>query len=336
MTVSDVHKVVFLLILSVLLSMQEILFQGAFRCVGKYPLGVGLKGLISLGSLSGVCIAVMRGAGPVSAAVVFGAANAVGTGVLWLLVRRSVPWIRFGFGKARREVIYKLLSPAVSFLSFPISNALSLQGILVVIGQGLGPLGVLTFSTARTIARSALQVMELINAAVWPEMSAAFGANDLNLAKRLHRTSCQMSIALSIGAIAFISVFGARIWRVWTINKVTTDPLLLNIMLIQLLVTALWYTSSVVPVAVNRHQTLAKVIVASSVVSLLLAWGLMRLPALQLRGAAIALVVGNALNAIYVLNASLQMVGDNLRDFLASLCRVPRVPNLRLWSWAKP
>ena len=34
----------------------------------------------------------------------------------------------------------------------------------------------------------------------------------------------------------------------------TTDPVLLNLMLLQMVVSAFWFTSSVVPLSTNQHQ----------------------------------------------------------------------------------
>ncbi len=328
LTIHQVRLIVLLLGLSVLASMQETLFQGAFRCVGKFPFGTFAKSLLSLGSFTASTIAVLLGGRPTQVALVYLIANGIGTFILWNLLKRNIPWIEFGVQHASWAVIRRLASPAISFMSFPIGNAITLQGILVVIGAVLGPAAVVVFSTARTIARSANQVMQLINTSVWPEISAAFGTQNLRLARKLHATACQISILACLSIAIGAALFGNVLWRTWTIGKVATDPILLDIMLIQLLISALWYTSSVIHMSINKHQGLARITLATACLSLVIAWFLMRIPSIGLRGAAAAMVVTDALTTFYVLKRSLRLLEELPSDFLRSMLKFPKLGNL--------
>jgi len=257
----------------------------------------------------------------------------VGVFALWILLRREVPWIRFGIRHAQWAVIRRLTGPALSFMSFPLVNALNLQGILVVIGYVMGPVAVVTFNTARTISRSATQGMNLINNSIWPEMSAAFGVGAMDVARMLHRRACQISLLLCLSITLGVAFLGNWIWRVWTVGKVPIDPVLLNIMLLQMVVSAFWFTSSVVPMATNQHQRMARAMLTATCVALLLAWLLMHVPSLGLRGAAIALVAGDVFTAFYVVRESLGLLGDTLSDFARSMLDLS--PLQRLWRRPK-
>lgn len=315
----DVRLIILLLGLSILFSMQENLFQAAFRCVGKYPLGTMAKSIVVLATFVGMIAGLFLGMRPLAVAVIYAGITAAGTVALWVLLKKQVPWVRFGVERAHWATIRRLFSPAISFMGFPVVNALNFQGILIVIGAVMGPVAVVVYSTARVISRSAAQAMNLINNSVWPELSAAFGMGDLQLARKLHRRSCQLSLLLCVSIIFAIFFLGDWIWKVWTVGKVPTDPILLYILLVQMLVSAFWFTSAVVPMAINRHQRMAVAMLAACLLSLALAWGLMRVPSLGLRGAAIALTVGDLLTALYVLRESLRLLDDNLGDFTASL-----------------
>ena len=188
--------------------MQETLFQAAFRCVGKYPLGTMAKSLVVLAAFLSTMVGVGLHLSPVPVTVLYVAVNAVGVFALWILLRREVPWIRFGIRHAQWAVIRRLTGPALSFMSFPLVNALNLQGILVVIGYVMGPIAVVTFNTARTISRSAAQGMNLINNSIWPEMSAAFGVGAMDIARMLHRRACQISLLLCLGITLGVAVSG--------------------------------------------------------------------------------------------------------------------------------
>src|ERR1700733_14263933 len=331
----DAKTIVMLLGLAVLLGMQETLFQAAFRCVGKYPLGTMAKSLVVLAAFLSTMVGVGLHLSPVPVTVLYVAVNAVGVVALWMLLRHEVPWIRFGIRHAQWAVIRRLTGPALSFMSFPLVNALNLQGILVVIGSVMGPIAVVTFNTARTISRSATQGMNLINNSIWPEMSAAFGAGAFDIARMLHRRACQISLFLCLGITLAVAILGDWIWKIWTVGRVPTDPVLLNLMLLQMVISAFWFTSSVVPMAINQHQRMARAMLAFTCLALALAWVLMHIPSLGLRGAAIALVAGDLFTAVYVLRESLRLLGDNLDDFARSLLdlsllqrflRRPKVP----------
>jgi O-antigen/teichoic acid export membrane protein len=319
MSAHDARLIILLLGLAVLLGLQENMFQQAFRCVGKYPLGTVAKSMVLLAGFLSTMAGVFLGLSPVPVTILFVAANVIGVFALWILLKREVPWIRFGVEHARWEAIRRLASPAVSFMGFPVVNALNLQGILVIIGHVMGPIAVVTFNTARTISRSAAQGMNLINNSVWPEMSIAFGAGDIELARRLHRRACQISILLCLCITVAATVFGNWIWKIWTVGKVPTDPVLLYIMLLQMVLSAFWFTSSVVPMAINKHQKMVRAMLTATIVALALAWVLMRVPALGLRGAAIGLTAGDLLCALYVLRESLRLLDDNLQGFLGSI-----------------
>src|SRR5277367_5356156 len=321
----DARLIVLLLGLAVLLGMQETLFQAAFRCVGKYPLGTMAKSLVVLAAFLSTMVGVWMHLSPVPVTVLYVSVNVVGVFALWILLRREVPWIRFGIRHAQWAVIRRLSGPALSFMALPLVNALNLQGILVVIGSVMGPIAVVSFNTARTISRSAAQGMNLINNSIWPEMSAAFGVGAMDVARMLHRRACQISLVLCLSITLLIAFLGDWIWKIWTVGKVPTDPVLLNIMLLQLLVSAFWFTSSVIPISINKHQSMAKLLVVSSTVSLLLAAALMKVPALELRGAALGLVIGDAINALYILRISLRLLDDNLPAFVRSMFSLPRL-----------
>lgn len=323
LSVHDVRLILVLLGVSALLTLQEGLFQGSFRCVGKYAVGIAAKSVVMVGTFVGAVTAVAFGASPLQAAIVIVLINAAGTFGLWVLLRRQIEWLRYGVSHAQLSTIRRLALPAVSFMGIPISNAISIQGMLIVVGHVFGPVGVVTFGTCRTITRSVYQALGLINNSIWPEISVAFGAGNLTLVRKLHRVACQVSIVVCVSATMLVAIFGNRIWNFWTLGKLQTDPILLFILLIQMLLGCLWYTSSVVAMAINKHAGIARAILAASCLALVLAYVFMKVPALGLRGAAIALVVGDLITAAVVLRTSLRLVEDKFESFLQSMLEFP-------------
>ncbi len=74
----DARLIILLLGLAVLLGMQETLFQAAFRCVGKYPLGTMAKSLVVLAAFLSTMVGVALHLSPVPVTVLYVAVNAVG------------------------------------------------------------------------------------------------------------------------------------------------------------------------------------------------------------------------------------------------------------------
>src|SRR6202035_928004 len=105
---------------------------------------------------------------------------------------------------------------AIAFMAFPAGNGLSIQGMTVVIGLMLGPVSVAAFNSMRTLSRFAYQIIDSIKNSVWPELSAAYGAQNWPLARRLHRSCCQIAFWLSMMAVAVLAMFGPKIFRLWT------------------------------------------------------------------------------------------------------------------------
>ena len=320
---NETKLVVLLLVLSTLLSMQETLYQAAFRCVSKYVLGTFLKSLILLGSFLAVSGVVLFGGDVLLTAGVYFGVNAVGTLLLWIALKREVPWIRFGFEHARWATLKRLSGPAVSFLALPVGGVLNLQGMLLVVGHVLGPVAVVIFSTARMVSRVAIQFMNMISNTIWPEMSTAVGAEDWPLARAIHRRACQISMVSGWAIVLAMAIVGPWIWRHWTLHAFPTDTVLLDLMLLLVVFSSLWLTSLTALAATNRHQRVAMVYLIVTSVSLAAAWALTR--RFGLRGTAVALIGGELFMAMTVLRASLRFLGDTFGGFARSMFSLPKL-----------
>jgi O-antigen/teichoic acid export membrane protein len=219
----EVRLILILFSAYVLFVLQTDLITTGFRCEGNFAYGMLINNVMRLTEFMLTIGLVAYGANPLRVVAVLLAARIVGTFVMsWLLLRKS-PWLHFGLRHARLACIRPLLLPAVAFMAFPAGNALSIQGMVLVIGIVLGPVAVATFSTMRTLTRFAFQIIDQIKNSVWPELSAAYGAQNWDLARRLHRTACQAALWLSLAAVTFLLVAGSHIFGFWTHGRVIMD-----------------------------------------------------------------------------------------------------------------
>ena len=241
------------------------------------------------------------------------------------MVRRDIPWIRYGWSHARFSEIKRLTRPAFAFMGFPIGNALNLQGTLMAVGYALGPTDVVIFGTARTISRVALQMIQMVNNTFWPEMSIAFGQKNAALTRTLHRRACQMALILSFTVVLAMITVGPWFLSHWTGGHVPPSRGLLSILLLVVVFYGLWSTSSTLLQAINQHARLAAVYTFATAITC----GICYLAARRwgLYGAAASLLVSEAVMNLYVLPASLKIADDTFPDFLASMAHWPKSLN---------
>jgi O-antigen/teichoic acid export membrane protein len=302
-------------------SQQTGLLQAGFRCEGATALGVNWSNVVRMGELLLMAAMVAGGSTPLMVAVAILCIRVVGTVLMRVHLYRICPWLAFGWRHAQFGQVRRLAGPAFAFMAFPLGHALRNQGIVLVIGRFLGPVGVVVFTTTRTMTNAVFQLMGIIHLSVWPEMSAAFGAGDLHLAKGLHRHSCRASFWLSLASAAGLFFLGGWIYRVWTHGNIELHQPLFYVLLVVIIANSLWYTSSMVPMAINRHQRTALWYLAGAGMALLLA--IWMLPRWGLAGAGSALLVIDVVMLLHVLPHSLALVQDHFAEFISVVMKPP-------------
>ena len=321
MTESDAKWVIFYLGLAVLFGQLEQLIGAAYTCVGKYPYGTFIKSVVTLVAFAATLVPVVLGYGVRAAALTLSVVNALGTAVFCILVRRDIPWLSYGWTHASFAEIKRLSGPAIAFMGFPIGNALNLQGTLLAVGHVLGSADVVVFSTARTVSRVALQMVQLVNNTFWPELSSSFGAGNMALVRSLHRRSCQLALGISVALILVMMTIGPWFLTHWTLHKDPPSPQLLFLLMLSVFFFSLWSTSSTLLTAINQHRRLsvwymgATGVTIAATVLMARAYGLM--------GAAGSLVLSEVLMDVYVLPTSLRISEDTWSGFSRAMMHIP-------------
>ena len=332
---TDTRWILFALGAAVLFAQLEQLMGAAYACVGRYAYGTFLKSMLTLAAFAAMIVSVLLGHGPRTAAVVFGVSNAMGTVAFWMMVRRDIPWLEFGWNHAQWSEIRRMTPPAFAFMGFPIGNALNLQGTILAVEHALGPTDVVIFATARTVSRVALQMVQLVNQTFWPELSKAFGAGNLALVRTLHRRSVQMAMVVGVGLTLTTLTLGPWFLVHWTAHKVPPSPRLLLMLMISVLFYAGWSTSSTLLAAINRHQTLAAYYLAATAITVAVTY--VAAKELGLVAAATSLILSELIMNFYVVPASLRISEDTASGFFAAMFTYPRsLHPLALWKRLRP
>jgi len=313
----EVSVIILIMTFEVLINLQVGFLAAGFRCEGEYAKGAIFTSLNRFFTFGSISVAIVFGANPVIASFISLLVSLVCFISMAIYLRRCHPWISYGLKHVSLSTVKKLILPASAFMAFPIGNALSIQGLITVIGIGLGSKSVVVFSTLRTLSRFTLQVMNSINNAVWPELSMAFGKGDIPLVRSLHRRACQASLWLSVASTVFLSVFGLLIIKEWTIGQVSPEPILFYLMLLVIIFDSFWFTSSVLPISINQHSKMSLYYLVGTILSIFQAYLL--LPILGLNAVALSLLTIDVLMISYVIRFSLFLSHDNFRAFVYSL-----------------
>jgi O-antigen/teichoic acid export membrane protein len=319
---SDARWILFALGTAVMFAQLEQLLGAAYTSVGRYPFGTLLKSIFSLTAYAIMFVPVALGYGTRVTAIVFAVANVAETVLMAIMVRRDVPWIRYGWEYASWAEIKRLTPPALAFMGFPMGNALNIQGTLLAVSWALGPADVVIFGTARTVSRVALQMVQLVNQTFWPELSSAFGAGNIAKVRSLHRRACQAALIIGLALIVIMLTIGPWFLRVWTLHQLPPGRTLLCILMVSVFFYAGWSTSSTLLTAINRHQKLASYYLFATGVTVVVTYFAARY--VGLLAAAASLVLSELIMNFYVLPASLRLAEDTWAGFLGAMLTYPQ------------
>jgi O-antigen/teichoic acid export membrane protein len=318
-SLSNAHAsaVMFTFAAYIIVSQQNGILESGYRCDGNFALGTSLSTVLRLTeAVLATAVGVATGSLLYTALTYF-VVKALGTLGYASLLRRKSPWLRLGVRFASLGRVKALSGPAIGFMAMPLGSAITIQGFTVLIGILEGPIAVASFATLRTMTRLNFQLTTVIAWTLWPELSSAFGANDIPLARRLHRRAYQGGLMLSLSACAFLWLAGPQIYRAWIRHAVPFDTTCFHVLLLVTLANSLWFTTSVVPMSTNAHQRLALLFVAGSCLSLVVAWFLVR--ASGISGAAWALLLVDVGMVFLVLRTSLAQLQDTALGFFSAV-----------------
>lgn len=316
-SVSESRVVLAALFAQVAVGNQFAMLEAWYKAGGHYPLGVTLRQFARLLEFGALIGAVLLGGRPGAAAAAFLGGSVVGLVVSSLVLRRAVPWVSFRPVKPDLMTFRGLLAPGVAFLAFPLGTTMSVQGLTLAIGLTLGAPAVVVFNTTRTMTRLIPQALHSINLSVGPELSRAFGAGQVSVARTIQRRAVQLSLTLSLIVVLALGAAGQGIVQAWTGGVVVAPFDLLVILLIVVLASSTWFTLASVLVATNRHKSMALIYLVSTSVAVVLAVPLST--AFGLVGAAFALLGIEIVMTLYAIPAALRAVDDTPGEFVQAL-----------------
>jgi O-antigen/teichoic acid export membrane protein len=187
------------------------------------------------------------------------------------VLSRVAPCLRFGLREVRIAHIRRLISPALAVIALPAAFAVSLQGVVLVVGALLSLNAVAVFSTVRTLTRAVIQAGGIVNHAIMPEVTRAFGVRDFPRLRRLMRFNLMSVVTLNAAAFVIVAVFGSRIVNLWTRGRIEPESILVIGLAAVASLHSLWLSQANLILAVNRHGSYSYWFLLVSIVSTLAA-----------------------------------------------------------------
>lgn len=266
------HQVVFwvltLLALQVCISLPIGILMGVYRAVGMLPRSAMLNNLNQLLQLALVSTALWFGVGMTGIAVAHLApvviVAAISLGELHRLHPEfNIRSLRSADWKMAREFI----KPSAHFFSIQISQALTMQSVLLIVGALLNSAQVVLFAALRTVANSIRQVLAILMNSVWPDMTRLYAMDESGKLVMLFHVMLRATLVASVIFIGIFHYLGERIFELWLGKQVGYRQILMDLFLIYAFQFVFWTSCSNLLMAINRHHEISVLLLVSAVVT---------------------------------------------------------------------
>jgi O-antigen/teichoic acid export membrane protein len=294
-----------------------------YKCCGRNAMGIALTNIGRLAESLIIALMLALHTAPLAVAIAMVTVKILSLAFQFVGLRNVCPWLFTPYAAPDTRLIVRLITPALAFLAFPMSNAFLLQGPLLIIGSTLGGTAIAVYSAFRTLARIPLQMTNVLNSSVWPEVSLAYGASDTVTLRRIHTTTVAAAVYGALLSSSLIWIFGPFIVTHWLHGKVNYDGLLLFGLLLATVISSIWNASSIVLSATNQHARYGATFLLVSTISILLCY-----PAaimFGLYGIAAIMVLSEISMALFVVRQSLVICVDTGHELMPRLLNAPMI-----------
>lgn len=265
---------------------------GVFRATGHYARGTLAYDALQFIEGCTYMAAAWFGGGFIGAAAAMVIVRSVNLLSLAVMLRVILPDLPLGFAGANVSTLKRLVKPAAASMAIPISMALNMQGVALVVGAVVSPTATAVLSATRTISRVAVQVISAVNRAMIPELSAASARGDIEAQRRIARINTLMLVFAAAPAAAGFGVLGPWAIGIWTAGAIHPSSTVAGLLGLAMLLHCIWFFGTNLLSATNAHGRMSVGLLGASVLAIVLAAGLSRFWGLP--GACIGVVVGEA------------------------------------------
>lgn len=209
-------------------------------------------------------------------------------------LRKKIKWMQWSWLRVSTMELKQLLRGSLGFMTIPLSNMIYLHVSTIVVAALTSPTHVAAFSTIRTFTRLIPQIASVSGRARWSEISQANAKGDRESIKLMWRTVLIQTISLSSICTFGYFLLGERVYTLWTGGALQFEQILFLAMVINAASIALYYSSEVFLLAINKTKWYSIVFLTSNIVQMLLGvffFGLIGSASFPIFGAACSMLV---------------------------------------------
>lgn len=308
---SDALWAVSFMMVARLMSFYNQLFEAYFRAARKAAVGINLTNIQNVAGIGlGFLVLVLKQGIVVYAFSQFMVAVSFRFYYRWQ-ARKVLALNKEYTGKFVKQYAKEIFTKGLGYLMSPMWQVVLFQGTTFVVRVTLGATAVAVFNTVRTLSRSINQIYSIINASVFPEVQFEIGAGNMVKARKIFLKSIQISLLLAFLGVLALAVVGLPLYNIWTHKTLNVPVTMWYIFLAGTLCNAVWWTSAIVFRAMNKPYQLTVTGLIAAGISVLISyfccmmWGL--------NGAAVGSLIFEIIMIIYVLPASVKLMGLSVK-----------------------
>lgn len=259
---------ILLLCLGSLVWLQAGILSAIFRGARAYHSYLAWRGHTCVAEAVSVIAVLALGGGFVAVAFAMFLVRFLGAVALFIHGRALLPQLRPAIFSGKWSELVSMLPSGISFLSFPIANALTNQGTVLALIHLGGPAAIVLLSVVRQLTRVFAHGSSILMGALHPEMTIAYGSGDQPRIRRLQSVAVVVPGLAAGPYLLGLVLFGGMVVGWWTRKDLgVTRPLLLacGVEAISFGCTSLW---SLVPWATNRIKMLSVMYWLGNIVAL--------------------------------------------------------------------
>jgi len=258
--VTPQDRLVLLLMGSVfLLGIPQGIWVTVYRATGLLARGAVLGNLIRSVALVGYALLLLGGAGLVTYAACNTATAVITALVGWWDVRRCVPASRVtGLGLAAARAALAHLKGSAYFWLLAVAAAVNQQAVIVVLALSGSRTAVTLYATHRTASGLIGYIGNLVNYPLWPELTFLHAQGRKEMLRRTAMLAVKIVGFSGAAAAVALAALLPWIYPLWTGRKLSFDPALLALFLLQAVLASGWMTSGWTLLASNQHRRLAR------------------------------------------------------------------------------
>ena len=252
------------------------LIAGLYRATGAYARGQMIGNVMRMAQFVATAAVVSLWRSTAGLAATWVLVNVVGILLILRDLRRFRPDVRLDLAAGSWRHGIRLIGPALLFLLFGVASALNMQGMVLIVNSALGAVAVVQFVTIRMLSNIIPQGLAVVNSALWPEMTIVDARGERERLIRLSRWLVKFSVSVAVLVALLIRFVGPDLYHLWTGRQIAFEPRVLDLLLIQAVLMAVWNASGLPLLASNRQRAYAWWTLLNAVVSIGLALILVR------------------------------------------------------------